>query len=109
MPEIARKIGKIMAEFRGTAAEFKETWQKEVDFEEEAKSLDLNSIEAEASSVPRVKSISPSETVDMPQPAIREVDPADLERLKEKAALADTSVSDEVSGDNGLADEPSAA
>ena len=39
LPEIARKAGKIMAEFRGTAAEFKETWQREVNFEEESKAL----------------------------------------------------------------------
>ncbi len=43
LPEIARKAGKIMAEFRGTAAEFKETWQREVNFEEESKALrDIN-------------------------------------------------------------------
>jgi Tat protein translocase TatB subunit len=43
LPEIARKAGKLMAEFRGTAAEFKETWQREVDFEEESKALrDIN-------------------------------------------------------------------
>jgi Tat protein translocase TatB subunit len=33
LPEIARKIGKIMAEFRGTANDFKQTWEREVDIE----------------------------------------------------------------------------
>ena len=47
LPEIARKIGKMMAEFRVTTNEFKETWQREVNFEEEAKALDLNNLEAE--------------------------------------------------------------
>ena len=47
LPEMARKIGKIMAEFRSHDHEFKETWQREVNFEEEAKSLDLNALEAE--------------------------------------------------------------
>ena len=51
LPEMARKIGKIMAEFRGTANEFKETWQREVSFEEEAKAFDLNTLEAEAGTV----------------------------------------------------------
>ncbi len=37
LPEIAKKAGKIMSEFRGTANEFKQTWQQEVDFEEEKK------------------------------------------------------------------------
>ena len=33
LPEIARKIGKITAEFRSTANEFKETWRREVDLD----------------------------------------------------------------------------
>lgn len=78
LPEIAKKIGKITAEFRGTANEFKQTWQREVDFEEEAKILDLNEIEADAMPVARV---SPT-VVDEPNPdspvapAIKEVDAA---------------------------------
>lgn len=47
LPQIARKFGKIMAEFRGTAAEFKQTWEREVSFEEEANLLDPQQIEAE--------------------------------------------------------------
>jgi sec-independent protein translocase protein TatB len=82
MPEMARKLGKLMTEFRGTANEFKETWQKEVDFEEEAKALDLNNLEAEP--VPRAKP-----TPEMPPaaqaPAIKPVDPARLEELKARA------------------------
>lgn len=39
LPEIARKMGKIMADFRTTTSEFKETWEREVNFEEEAKVL----------------------------------------------------------------------
>ncbi len=39
LPEIARKMGKIMADFRTTTNEFKETWEREVNFEEEAKAL----------------------------------------------------------------------
>ena len=42
LPEMAKKMGKIMSEFRGTANEFKETWQREVNFEEEAKLLNVN-------------------------------------------------------------------
>lgn len=39
LPEIARKMGKIMADFRNITSEFKETWEREVNFEEEAKAL----------------------------------------------------------------------
>lgn len=49
MPEIARKMGKIMADFRNTTNEFKQTWEREVNFEEETKALkemaDLNADE----------------------------------------------------------------
>ena len=39
MPEYARKIGKLMADFRSTTNEFKETWEREVNFDEEAKAF----------------------------------------------------------------------
>lgn len=49
LPEIARKAGKIMAEFRQAANEFRETWEREVNFEEEAKLLreEINSLRPE--------------------------------------------------------------
>lgn len=39
LPQIARTIGKTMADFRRTTQDFKSTWEKEVDFEEEKKAL----------------------------------------------------------------------
>jgi sec-independent protein translocase protein TatB len=48
LPEIARKAGKIMSELRGTANEFKQTWEKEVDFEEETKALKIDNLLDEA-------------------------------------------------------------
>lgn len=39
LPQIARTIGKTMADFRNTTQEFKSTWQREVDFESEAQAL----------------------------------------------------------------------
>ena len=36
LPQIAKTIGKTMAEFRNATSEFKSTWEKEVAFEEEA-------------------------------------------------------------------------
>lgn len=81
MPQMARKIGKIMSEFRGTANEFKETWQREVDFSEEAKALDLNAIEAESTSPAEL--IQPAESPEQPDaPTIKEVDPSAFEHLR---------------------------
>ena len=34
LPQMGRTIGKMMAEFRRATSDFKETWEKEVDFEE---------------------------------------------------------------------------
>lgn len=89
MPEIARKIGKIMAEFRSTTQEFKSTWEREVNFEEEAKALDVDILEEEhnrereqASDVP-----GSSENLIGP-PLIREIDKESFE--KSAAALSDT-------------------
>ena len=80
LPELARKAGKMMSEFRGTANEFKETWQREVNFEEEAKALDINSLEQEP--VKRVDTIATSETVNLPvEPSIKQTDPASFENL----------------------------
>lgn len=39
LPEIARKMGKMINEFRSTTNEFKSTWEREVNFDEEARAL----------------------------------------------------------------------
>jgi sec-independent protein translocase protein TatB len=80
LPEMARKIGKIMADFRGTASEFKETWQREVNFEEEAKAFDLNGPDTEP--IAGVDSIATAEPKDTPAaPAVTEMDPASFEHM----------------------------
>lgn len=80
LPEIVKKIGKITAEFRGTANEFKETWKREVDFEEEAKALDLNSLEAETEArKPELPVSDPNEPVE--RPTVKEVDASAFDNL----------------------------
>lgn len=39
LPEMAKKAGKIMADFRSTTNEFRSTWEREVNFEEEERLL----------------------------------------------------------------------
>ena len=98
LPELAKKAGKIMAEFRGTASEFKETWQREVNFEEEAKSLSLSSLDEEP--IARDDSVVTSEpsTIIPDAPAIRAADPESFKHLMsasdettEKAELTEIS------------------
>jgi len=82
MPQMARKIGKMMAEFRGTANEFKSTWEREVSSEEETKAFDLDRVEAEAG----------SETVEpgaVEPPSITAIDPEQLPAPPEPEADSD--------------------
>lgn len=75
LPEIARKAGKIMAEFRGTANDFKQTWEKEVNFEEEAKALRLD--EPEQTTVPRETATPTVKEISVPAaPEVKAIDAA---------------------------------
>ena len=78
LPEIARTVGKYMAEFRNTTNEFKATWEREVNFEQEDHTLRKDSQPEKP--VARVTSINgPDE--EMPAPEIREIDSSDFENL----------------------------
>ena len=74
MPQIARKIGKIMAEFRSTTQEFKSTWEREVNFEEEERALRSAFEDDKPEQVARENSILPPTSSD--QPEVKEIDPA---------------------------------
>lgn len=84
LPQMAKKIGKLMTEFRGTANEFKETWQREVSFDEEVKTFDLNALESEAEAKPtaRTEGATPAS---LEAPSIREVDPGEFASLTEES------------------------
>ncbi len=81
LPEYARKIGKVMSDLRNTTSEFRSTWEREVNFEEESKALQLESIEREA----REETASRSNEA-IPAPAIRSVSEDELTEAKAKAA-----------------------
>ena len=76
LPQIAKTIGKAMADFRSTTNEFKSTWEREVNFEEEAEAFrsgDLPTVETAA--VPRSNGIGDSDTNTIAPPQIRPVQP----------------------------------
>ena len=81
LPELAKKAGKIMTEFRGTANEFKQTWEKEVSFEEEAKSLSLETLDAEVISRDTPLESPETTTIIPDAPAIRSIDPSSFSDL----------------------------
>ena len=74
LPEYARKIGKMMADLRNTAGEFRSTWEREVDLENEVKAFDLDAIESEAEAKKKTEPrIAPSREANaIHPPAIRE-------------------------------------
>ncbi len=108
MPEYAKKIGKLMADFRSTTNEFKETWEREVNFDEEAKAFRIDD-EPPAFPVSRVPSIDTKAKPDeLPAPSVTETDPG---RFAE-APIADDSASEltdqeevTIAGDDTLNDK----
>ena len=95
MPEMARKIGKIMSEFRNTTSQFKETWEREINFEQEIKAFDVNTLDTEP--VARVESITASPSTDaIEAPAIKQIDAATFDQAKnaEPAKSAETTTPD---------------
>ena len=114
MPEMARKIGKIMSEFRNTTSEFKETWQREVKFEDEEKSflsggfLDDAVSRAEPPANPEIPST-------VTTPSIRQIDPATIDLSGSDVTVTDTAVDETIkaaenappNADAGLADKRS--
>jgi len=94
MPEMARKLGKIMSDFKNTTSEFKSTWEREVDFEKDAK--DLRSVfddQESAKPVARENSILPAKTnAEIVIPEVKQVDPGlfdQLQNLAETKTLAE--------------------
>jgi len=98
LPEIARKIGKITAEFRNTTNEFKQTWEREVNFEEEARAFKID--DDDTPPVARENTIRgqvAAESASVAAPAIREVDPAEF---TSKSTAAQTTENDDAPPDD---------
>ena len=83
LPEYARKIGKVMADLRSTTSEFRTTWEREVNFEEEAAALKLDAIEDEARA--EVKGAAPGA---LAAPSIRAVSEEEIASVRERAEAA---------------------
>lgn len=90
LPELAKKAGKIMAEFRGTASEFKQTWEKEVNFEEEAKALSLDSLDEGPVARDETSATPETTTIVMDAPAITAADPDSFKHLVAGAVDTDS-------------------
>lgn len=75
LPQLAKTIGKTMADFRKITGEFKSTWEKEV--EEDSKLMRTFASDPEMDS----PTIKPIEQPSLVAPQVKELNPADIERL----------------------------
>jgi Tat protein translocase TatB subunit len=87
LPEIAKKMGKMMADFRNTTQEFKSTWENEVKFDEEAEALRTGELPAaDEQPVPRVNSIlNPESGEAIAAPEIKQIDKDEFDSLANSA------------------------
>lgn len=72
LPQIAKTIGKTMADLRSTTNEFRSTWEREVDFEEEAAAIRTGELsDVKAAPIARDNSIlDASAHGNAPKPAV---------------------------------------
>jgi len=86
LPEMARKLGKIMSDFKNTTSEFKATWEREVNLEEESRALrtafeDPDDITSKP--VPRENSIlAPNVEAVIAPPEIKPAEPGLFDHLE---------------------------
>ncbi|MEP7147331.1 MAG: Sec-independent protein translocase protein TatB [Acidobacteriota bacterium] len=76
LPQIAKTIGKTMADFRNTTNEFKSTWQREVNFEDEAEALRSGELPTSGTPpIPRSSPIGDSDSNVIAKPEIKPIQP----------------------------------
>jgi sec-independent protein translocase protein TatA len=93
LPQMARTIGKAMAEFRKATNEFKETWEKEVDFDEfkEDKTKPILPIENYPIIENSIAKNGEPEQSKIAVPEIREMNQADFEQKFPKSETENNS------------------
>jgi len=79
LPQIARTIGKTMADFRNTTNEFKSTWEREVNFQEEAEALRSGNLPAAEPSISRAPIAREVPTNGLAAPEIKPAPPRAFE------------------------------
>ncbi|MEO8573209.1 MAG: Sec-independent protein translocase protein TatB [Pyrinomonadaceae bacterium] len=76
LPQIAKTIGKTMADFRNTTNEFKSTWEREVNFEEETEAFRSGDFPATSPEpVPRSIPVAGANSDSLAVPTITPVQP----------------------------------
>ena len=76
LPQMARTVGKMMAEFRKATSDFKETWEREVDFEEFKDDGQLKPVSHVENSIAKIDETKPHQIT---APEIKEIRQEDFE------------------------------
>jgi Tat protein translocase TatB subunit len=102
LPQIAKTIGKTMADFRNTTNEFKSTWEREVNFDDEASAIRTGELsDAPPPTIARTTASS-DDAVPLAAPEIKEVQTdlfADLHGAPSETDQPDDTVSSETDDD----------
>jgi len=77
LPEMARTVGKMMAEFRKATSDFKETWEKEVDFEDIKSDFQIKNISPTENTIARSEETNSNQIA---APEIKEIKQEDFEK-----------------------------
>ena len=78
LPQMARTVGKMMAEFRKATSDFKETWEKEVDFEEFKEIDQMKTVTPIENTIAKSDETKPAQIA---APEIKEVKQEDFEKI----------------------------
>ena len=101
LPQMAKTIGKMMAEFRGATNEFKTTWQREASFEEESNQIKNLFEEPEAVRNLQIEENSQKESsAKLFKPEIREIDASEIKKRFELEEKNDKPIEDDKSETN---------
>lgn len=78
LPQLMRTAGKLMAEFKKATSDFKDTWEKEVDFEDFKETNQIKPITATENTIQKENNSKPLQVA---SPEIKEIKQEDFERL----------------------------
>ena len=79
LPQLAKTVGKTLADFRNTTNEFKSTWEREVNFEEEERALRTGDLPA--APVARATPEHGSEPQSVSVPQIKHIDKSEFDEI----------------------------
>jgi len=103
LPEYAKKIGKVMADFRNTTQEFKNTWEKEVNFDEEAAALRTGEV---IDIKPVARTVDEHNTIGKAQiPTVKTIDKEKFDELREQDPSAEENKKDKFDESEAVSDK----